>query len=135
MDKTKVMVTGKKAKEKIQSGRWPCGCCGRGVGVNSVLCTVCKKWNHQCCSKLRNLRGVQNFARPRHEQEEEKGNDRREEEHIGTAVNDFVPEELEQFCYLGDMLDCKTGVEGSVRAKVAAAWGKMAKGFQLSGEP
>ena len=24
MDKTKLMVTGKKAKEKIQSGRWPC---------------------------------------------------------------------------------------------------------------
>ena len=32
------MVTGNKARERIQSGRWPCGCCGRGVGANSMLC-------------------------------------------------------------------------------------------------
>ena len=34
---TKFIVTGNDAREVIQSGRWPCGCCGRGVGVNSVL--------------------------------------------------------------------------------------------------
>ena len=34
---TKSMVTGNKARERIQAGRWPCGCCGRGVGSNSVL--------------------------------------------------------------------------------------------------
>ena len=28
MEKTKLMVTGNKARERIQSGRWPCGCCG-----------------------------------------------------------------------------------------------------------
>ena len=78
---------------------------------------------------------MQNFVCPRREQEEEYGNDRREEEHIGIAVNDFVPEELEQFFYFGDMLDCKTGVERSVRAKVAAARGRWQKGFHLSHEP
>ena len=43
MEKTKSMVTGNKARERLQSGRWPCGCCGRGVGANSVLCTECNK--------------------------------------------------------------------------------------------
>ena len=47
MEKTKLMVTGNKAREGIQSGRWPCGCCGRGVGSNSVLCMNCNKWCHQ----------------------------------------------------------------------------------------
>ena len=54
-EKTKSMVTGNKARERLQSGRWPCGCCGRGVGSNSVLCTKCKKWCHKQCSGLRKL--------------------------------------------------------------------------------
>jgi hypothetical protein len=29
--KTKIMVTGKKNVEKVQSGKYPCGVCGRGV--------------------------------------------------------------------------------------------------------
>ena len=42
-EKTKSVVTGNKARERIQSGRWSCGCCGRGVGTNFVLCTECNK--------------------------------------------------------------------------------------------
>ncbi len=41
MEKTKLMVTGNKARDKTNSGRWLCGCCGRGVGANSILC---KEW-------------------------------------------------------------------------------------------
>mgnify|MGYP001793323058 CR=1 FL=1 len=40
-EKTKSIVTGNRVRERIQSGRWPCGCYGRGVGANSVLCTEC----------------------------------------------------------------------------------------------
>lgn len=32
--------------------------------------------------------------------------------------------EVQQFCYLGDVLDCEAGVERVVRARVAAAWGR-----------
>ena len=71
-----------------------------------MLCTVCRKWCHQRCSGLRNLRGVQNFVCPRCEREEENDKNKRKEERIRIAVNDGVLEELEQFCYLGDMLDC-----------------------------
>ena len=31
-------------------------------------------------------------------------------------------EGVEQFCYLGDVLDCEAGVERAVRARVTAAW-------------
>ena len=32
--KTKYMVNGKISVNKVNWGRWPCGCCGRGVGSN-----------------------------------------------------------------------------------------------------
>ena len=66
---------------------------------------------------------VQNLVCPRCEREEEHGNDRREEEHIGISVNGIL-EKLEQFCYLGDTFDYEAGVERSVRAAVEAAWGR-----------
>jgi hypothetical protein len=119
MDKTKMMVTGRDSREVIQSGAWPCGCCGRGVGVNSVLCTVCDKWCHQRCSGLRILRGVRDFVCPRctrgRGELEEEGEDE-------VVVDGGVIQEVQQFCYLGDVLDCEAGVERAVRARVAAAW-------------
>ncbi len=33
-------------------------------------------------------------------------------------------EEVQQFCYLGDVLDCEAGVERAVRARVAASVGE-----------
>jgi len=33
-------------------------------------------------------------------------------------------EEVDEFCYLGNVLDCKAGLERAVRARVAAAWKK-----------
>ena len=38
------------------------------------------------------------------------------------VVNGGVLEEVEQFCFLGDVLDCEAGVERAVRARVTAAW-------------
>ena len=29
---------------------------------------------------------------------------------------------IEEFCYLGDLLDCEGGVEWSMRMRLAAAW-------------
>jgi hypothetical protein len=64
MDKTKLMITGKKIEENLQVGRYPCGVCGRSVGVNSILCMVCAKWCHKKCFDLRNLNRVVNFSSP-----------------------------------------------------------------------
>ena len=41
INKTKYLVTGKEAKEKVQCGKWSCGCCGKGVGASSVKCSEC----------------------------------------------------------------------------------------------
>ena len=43
MDNTKVMVVGREPALKPQRGRYPCGICGEGVGVNSVWCQGCSK--------------------------------------------------------------------------------------------
>ena len=120
LGKTKFMKTGKEAKEKVQSGRWPCGCCGRGVGVNSILCIDCNKWCHKRCSRLRNLNGVENFRCPSCLGREE----RMVEEEDGIRVHEYVLKQVDHFCYLGDTLDCEGGVERAVRTRIASAWGK-----------
>ena len=80
---------------------------------------------------IQESQGSAKLVCPRYEREEKNGSDRREEEHIGIAVNDSVLEELEQFCYLGDMVNCRAGVERSVRARVAAAWERGRKVLSL----
>lgn len=57
-------MTGKEAREKIKSGKCQCGCCGKGVGVNSVMCPCCRQWCHLRCSDFRDVRVVKNFTCP-----------------------------------------------------------------------
>ena len=47
--KSKVMDGISDGKMIVNSGKWPCGVCGKGVQANSVQCTVCKKWIHKRC--------------------------------------------------------------------------------------
>ena len=46
-----------------------------------------------------------------------------EEKRDGTTLGGQI-EEVQEFCYLGDVLDCEAGVERAVRARVSAAWKK-----------
>ena len=49
-EKSKVMVGSSDGKMIVNSGKWPCGVCGKGVQANSVQWTLCKKLIHkQCC--------------------------------------------------------------------------------------
>ena len=50
--KTKIMVSGDGSGVQEQSGTYPCGVCGKGVGVNSIQCSLCTKWVHKKCSKI-----------------------------------------------------------------------------------
>ena len=52
MDKTKVMCCNVGSGQRENSGKWPCGVYQKGVGANSVICTVCKQWVHRRCSGL-----------------------------------------------------------------------------------
>ncbi len=36
MEKTMDVVSGEEPMIRMESGKYPCGCCGRGVGENSV---------------------------------------------------------------------------------------------------
>ena len=47
--KSKVMVGTSGGKMIVNSGKWTCGVCGKGVQANSVQCTVCTKWIHKWC--------------------------------------------------------------------------------------
>ena len=51
--KSKVMVGSSGGKMIVNSGKWPCGVCGKGVQTNSVQSTVCRKWTHKRCSGVR----------------------------------------------------------------------------------
>ena len=41
--KTKVMCCKVRSGQMENSRKWPCGVCRKGVGANSIVCTVCKK--------------------------------------------------------------------------------------------
>ena len=91
--------------------------------MNSILCTECKYCFHKICPGLKRLVGVQNFQCP-----ECKKNKVRKEKKDGTTLEGQI-EEVQKFCYLGDVLDCEAGVERAVRARVSAAckkWRVMA---------
>ena len=126
LGKTKILVTGKECESVITSGEHPCGVCGRGVGVNSVLCTECGKWVHGRCSGLPSVTRARDYdyVCPRCIRQRQ-GIPVRADDSIvvGPAVSEVV-EEVESFCYLGSIVDREGGVERAVRARVATAWTK-----------
>ena len=61
---------------------------------------------------------VQNFQCPECKKDKV-SEEKRDETTLGRQI-----EEVQEFCYLGDVLDCEAGVERAVRARVSAAWKK-----------
>jgi len=53
MNKTKVMTSGEWQKVMQKAARWPCSVCGRGVGNNSIQCTISQKWVHKKCRGIK----------------------------------------------------------------------------------
>ena len=116
--KTKMMVSGGEDSDPVQLGRYPCAACGKGVGVNSIICTECGKWCHFRCSGLRTLNIDYAFVCPRCTN--------------GPGHNGELPlqlggeqvEVVNHFCYLGDVLSGEGGVERAIKSRTAAAWRK-----------
>ena len=50
--KTKMMVSGAEG-EVVRSRVYPCGICGKRVMSKTVWCTLCKKWIHERCTKMK----------------------------------------------------------------------------------
>ena len=121
IEKTKVMVTGRAPVVRWNTGRFPCSCCGRGVGSNSVLCTGCSRWCHLRCSGLRSINErEENYRCPKCEGE---GRIQRTDEDA-VETNGGRIQIVDRFCYLGEMLSCEMSTETAVRVRIASAWKK-----------
>ena len=119
--KTKVMVSSTDVGKAVKTGKFPCGVCSKGVGVNSIYCSHCNHWIHQRCSGLQGpLENTPNFkcrtcVLPRND------NDNMKKIRLGDSEYDLVDE----FCYLGDMLGSGGGSEASSVLRVRCGWKKF----------
>ncbi|XP_046858677.1 uncharacterized protein LOC124452133 [Xenia sp. Carnegie-2017] len=113
--KTKAMRCSRQVEVK-DSDKWPCGVCGKRVGVNSIMCGKCSKWVYGRCSGVRGaLTRVTDF-----ECRTCRSGGR-------VAIERFEPgdvslEGVSEFKYLGDVLNDGGGCEQAVRNRVQAAW-------------
>ena len=49
--KSKMTVVSLGGKMIVNSGKWSCGVCGKGVQTNSVQCTACEKIDSQAVQR------------------------------------------------------------------------------------
>jgi len=121
MEKTKVMLTGRRPNKRQEEGKYPCGCFGKNVGVNSVLCTGCGKWCHKRCSGLSNVNAAgENYKCPSCLGE----NREQRQEEWSMEVDGGDLEIVDQFCYLGEMMTWESGAGEAAKVRIAAAWRK-----------
>ena len=118
--KTKLLVSGKKSREPISSGQYPCAVCNRGVGANSILCVGCNKWCHKRCSGLNSFAGITAYTCPVCSGLLQQTTWTDE----SIVLDSGTLEEVSEFCYLGDMFDCEGGAEKAVRHRISVAWFK-----------
>ena len=113
--KSKVMVGSSGGKMIVNSGKWPCSVCGKGVQANSVQCTVCKKWIHKRCSGVRgDLSRVTDGFRCRRCDGTIQEVDLAEDPMVDGETYECVM----SFCYLGDTLDGDNGADLATTARI-----------------
>ena len=118
--KTKVLhCRNSTPRERQKSGKWPCGVCFKGVGVNSIFCTGCKHYIHKRCTGI-------------------KGRLKEDNSYVCLAcinpvmtppvefiVDDSPLEVVPFFCYLGDMIGDNGGCFDAITSRVKSAWKKF----------
>ena len=121
--KTKVMNCKVCVGQVENSGKFPCGICRKGMGVNSICCSSCKKWIHKGCSGVvGSLQKMVSFTCRNCTEGGAKVTDEVKQFVLGN--NDKI-EVVEKFCYLGDVIGKGGGAEESSIARVRCAWGKF----------
>ena len=124
MPKTKIMVSGINLDVLKDSGKFPCGVCRTGVGNASIWCSVCNHWVHKKCSGLKVLARDPAYACPRCRGDPSvRPIDGRPFEKV--QVGDSELENVDRFCYLGDLLSAGGGCTTAVIARCGSAWGKF----------
>ena len=108
--KSKVMAGSSGGKIIVNSGKWHCGVCGKGVQAYSVQCTFCiKKWIHKRCSGVRgDLSRVADCFRCR----------RCDGTLQETDITEDLMVDVKSFCYLGDTLDGDGGADLAATARI-----------------
>ena len=111
-----MMVWSSGGKKIVNSEKWPCGVCGKGLQANSVQCTVCKKWIHKRCSSVRvDLSRVADGFRCRRcdgtIQEADLAGD--------LTVDRVTYEFVNSFFYLGDTHDGDGGADLAATARIS----------------
>ena len=120
--KSKVMVGSSGGMMIVNSGKWPCGVCGKGVQANSVLCIVCKKLILKWCSGVHcDLSWVADSFRCRRCDGTIQEVDLAED----LTVNGETYECVKSFCYLGDTLDGNGGADLASTARIRNGWMKF----------
>ena len=123
VDKTKDMQLSFGKKSSV-SKMDPCGVCGERVGCNFIQCTKCQRWVHRRCSdvprqvSLLSSRGIfvcRTCLRHNCSVVEK----------LEFKTGEDVLEEVEKFCYLGDMISCFGGASEAVSARIGSAWKKF----------
>ena len=60
--KTKILVSAHNATKPVDSSKFPCGVCNKGIGNNSIKCNFCGFWVHKRCSNIKGpLKPAPNF--------------------------------------------------------------------------
>ena len=97
----------------------PCCVCGERVGCNSIQCTKCQRWFRRCSDVPRqvSLLSCQDIfvcrTCLRHNCSVV--------EKLEFKTGEDVLEEVEKFCYLGDMISCFGGASEAVSARIGTA--------------
>jgi len=123
LSKTKVMTCGANAGETVKSGKWPCSVCNKGVGRNSITCTKCEKWVHGKCSGVKGkLASVESTFVCKICKEGRKVTAQGGNFVLGGGVG---LERVNSYCYLGDVLSSRGGIEESLAIRSRSAWNKF----------
>ena len=123
LKKTKIMVSGCEVGEVREQGKYPCGVCHKGVGVNSLYCKFCKHWVHKRCSKVRGRLQKNEGFKCSSCRDKELGI--RQGEEIVVECGDQILEVVDRFCYLGDTIGSRGGACDSVTARIRSGWNKF----------
>ena len=124
MQKTKFMASGLGLDVLKDSGKYPCAVCRTGVGNASILCTVCHHWVHKKCTGLKKLAPDPTYKCPRCRGDPGvRKIDGRPFEKV--QVDETELDNVDSFCYLGDMLSAGGGCMSAVTTRCKSAWGKF----------
>jgi len=118
--KTKVMKCHVRSEREENMGKYPCGVCKSGVGINSIFCTGCSKWIHKKCSGVQGKLAEDAAFRCVKCEKGEPASCVKSAE-----INLSDGSKIELVNKLGDMIGSGGGAEEASRCRVRCAWSKF----------